>query len=105
MARKAKKDEVYITHVLFPWETFAQQGERERREIENDGARWTEEFIAEVRKHIEEYAAIDTRSNSDPIKNHGNLALRNSLLNDVYKMVPFHFRDELFSGISFPIFD
>lgn len=96
--KKKAKPEVYISHVLFPWETFSQKGERERREIENGGARWTDEFMVEVRRHIEEYAAIDTTD-------YGNLALRNTLLNDVYKMVPFHFRDELFSGILFPIFE
>jgi hypothetical protein len=39
-----KKEEVYISHVLFPWETFAAQAEREQRERENGGARWTDEF-------------------------------------------------------------
>lgn len=86
--KKKEKSEVYITHVLFPWETFAQQEERESREIENDGARWTDEFIAEVRQNIERYAAFE------------DLALRNSLLTDVYKLVPVHFRNELFAGIS-----
>lgn len=88
-----KKEQVYISHVLFPWETFQAQGKREEREHANDGARWTEEFKKEVRDNILRYANI---------KDH---ALKNSLLNDVYKMVPFHFRKELFQGVVFPIWD
>ena len=45
-----KKEEIFISHVLFPWETFAAQAEREQRERKNGGARWTDEFRKEVRK-------------------------------------------------------
>lgn len=88
-----KKKEVYITHVMFPWETFADVGIREEREMKNDGARWTEEFKGEVRENIERYAAME------------NEALRNSCLNDVYRLIPFHFRIELFMGIVFPVWN
>lgn len=86
-----KKEQAYITHVLFPWETFQAQGKREERERANDGSRWTEEFKKEVRSNILRYANME------------DLALRNSNLNDVYKLVPFHFRTELFKGVYFPI--
>ena len=91
--KSMKKEHVYISNVLFPWETFQAQGERAERERANNGARWTEEFRQEVRSHILEYA------------NKKDLALRNLLLNDVYQMVPFHFRTELFQGVLFPIWD
>ena len=91
--KSMKKEHVYISNVLFPWETFQAQGEREERERANNGARWTEEFRQEVRSHILEYA------------NKKDLALRNLLLNDVYQMVPFHFRTELYQGVLFPIWD
>lgn len=88
-----QKQEVYISHVMFPWESFQAANEREERERANDGARWTDEFVSEVREHVLEYAARE------------NLASRNSNLNDVYKKVPFHFRKEVFGGISFPIWN
>lgn len=44
-----KTENVYITHVLFPWETFAAQSEREARERASGGDRWTEDFLREVR--------------------------------------------------------
>ncbi len=88
-----KKEQVFISHVLFPWESFQAQGQREERERTNGGVRWTEEFNKEVRDNILRYASM-----KDP-------ALRNSLLNDVYKIVPFHFRTELFQGVVFPIWD
>ena len=85
-----KKEEIYISHVLFPWETFSAQAEREQREKEQNGARWTEDFLKEIRSNILRYADMK------------DLALRNSFLNEVYKMCPFHFREELFAGVSFP---
>lgn len=85
-----KKEEIYISHVLFPWETFSAQAEREQREKEQNGARWTEDFLKEIRSNILLYADMK------------DLSLRNSLLNEVYKMCPFHFREELFAGVSFP---
>lgn len=88
-----KKEQVYISHFLFPWETFQAQGKREDRERANGGTRWTEEFKEEVRSNILIYASME------------DLALRNSNLNDVYKLVPFHFRKELFAGVYFPIWD
>lgn len=88
-----KRKGIYISHVLFPWETFAAQAEREQRELENDGARWTDEFLEEVRENVLRYA------------NETNLALRNCSLNDIYRLVPFHFRNKIFSGVYFPIFD
>ena len=51
-----KTENVYITHVLFPWETFAAQSEREARERASGG-------------------------------------------------VPLHFREEVFAGVSFPIWN
>lgn len=45
-----KTENVYITHVLFPWETFAAQSEREARERASGGDRWTEDFLREVRE-------------------------------------------------------
>ena len=67
-----KKEEIYISHVLFPWETFAEQAEREQRERENGGARWTDEFRKEIRENILRYANTE------------NAAIRNSSLNEVY---------------------
>ena len=102
-----KKQEVFISHVLFPWEAFAAQGERERRERENGGIRWTEDFKREVRENILRYANEPaftggfTNANLDTM----NKAFRNSSLNDVYNLVPCHFREELFDGVTFPIFD
>lgn len=87
------KNDVYVSHVLFPWETFRAQAEREAREVKDDGTRWSDEFRAEIRVNIERYAALDNR------------ALRNSLLNEVWRMVPVHFRRELFAGVCFPIWD
>lgn len=86
-----KKEQVYISHVLFGWETFADCAEREERERKNGGARWTEEFLAEVRENILRYSAME------------NQALRNSCLNEIWKQVPLHFKKELFSGVVFPI--
>lgn len=86
-----KKEQVYITHVLFPWETFQAQGKREERERANGRARWTEEFKEEVRSNILRYANME------------DLALRNSSLNEVFRLVPLHFRTELFAGVYFPI--
>ena len=54
-----KKEEIFISHVLFPWETFAAQAERELRERKNGGARWTESFRKEVRENILRYANTD----------------------------------------------
>lgn len=88
-----KKEEIFISHVLFPWETFAAQGEREERERNNGGIRWTEEFLAEIRENVLRYADITDK------------AVRNSNLNDTYWLVPHHFRDEIFAGVSFPIWD
>lgn len=88
-----KKEQVCISHVLFPWETFQTQGQREERECANGGTRWTEEFKNEVRDNILRYAGME------------DLALRNSLLNDIYKLVPFHFKQELFQGVSFSVWD
>lgn len=45
-----KTENVYITHVLFPWETFAAQSEREARERASGGDRWTEDFLREAGK-------------------------------------------------------
>lgn len=88
-----KKEQVYISHFLFPWETFQAQGKREDRERANGGIRWTEKFKEEVRNNILRYGSEK------------DLALRNSCLNDVYKLVPLRFRDELFAGVSFPIWN
>ena len=88
-----KKNDVCISYVRFPWETFGAQAEREAREAKNDGDRWIEEFLAEVRSNIEIYAA-------EPDE-----ALRNCLLNDVWNLTPVHFRRELFAGISFPVWE
>lgn len=82
-----------ISHVLFPWETFAEQGEREKRELEANGARWTPEFRKIVRGHILRYADMKIP------------AIRSSCLNEVYRLTPIHFRGELFSGVSFPLFE
>lgn len=51
-----KTENVYITHVLFPWETFAAQSEREARERASGGDRWTENFLREVRENVLRYA-------------------------------------------------
>lgn len=101
-----KKEEVFISHVLFPWETFADQAKREQREIENGGARWTEEFLQEVRENVLRYANEPFFSPKE--YKHAdimNKSMRNSSLNDVYNLVPFHFRERIFEGIYFPIFD
>ena len=86
-----KKEEDYISPVMFRWESFAAAGIREEREKQNGGARWTDEFRSEVRQNIERYAAME------------NVALRNFNLNDIYKLTPYHYRDELFKGIYFPV--
>lgn len=101
-----KQETVYISHVLFPWETFAAQAEREERERANGGTRWTEEFLQEIRENVLRYA---TEQFFSPEEFEGaaimNKAMRNSSLNDVYYLVPLHFRKKIFEGISFPIFD
>lgn len=51
-----KNETVYITHVLFPWETFCEQREREKREKENGGTRWTDEFCKIVRENALRYS-------------------------------------------------
>ena len=101
-----KKEEIYITHVLFPWETFSAQAEREERERANDGARWTEEFLQEVRENVLRYAneqffSPEEHEHADIM----NRSMRNDSLNDVYKLVPFHYRSRIFEGVSFPVFD
>ncbi len=88
-----KKEEIFISHIRFPWETFAAQAEREQRERENGGARWTTEFREEIRENILRYANME------------NAAMRNSSLNEVYRLVPYHFRSELFAGVYFPIWE
>ncbi len=88
-----KKEQIYISHVLFPWETFEKQGQREKRERKNGGIRWTKEFKREVRENIVRYANMEDQ------------AIRNSSLNEVYRLVPIHFRSELFEGVSFPIWE
>lgn len=101
-----KKEEIYITHVLFPWETFAAQGERERRERENGGDRWTDEFLEEVRENVLRYA--NERVFSPEEFEHAdfmNEALRSSNLNDVYRLVPRHLRAKVFDGVSFRVVD
>lgn len=102
-----KKEEIYISHVLFPWETFAAQAEREQRERKNGGARWTESFRKEVRENILRYANTEFFS-PDKYGEHAgimNKAMRNSTLNELYRLVPFHFRSELFAGVSFPLWE
>lgn len=102
-----KKEEIYISHVLFPWETFAAQAEREQRERANGGARWTDEFRKEVRENILRYANTIFYS-EEKYGEHAeimNKAMRNSSLNEAYRLVPYHFRSELFAGVSFPIWE
>ena len=102
-----KKEEIFISHVLFPWETFAAQAEREQRERKNGGARWTDEFRKEVRKNILRYANTEFFS-PDKYGEHAgimNKAMRNSNLNELYRLVPYHFRSELFAGVSFPLWE
>ena len=84
-----KTENVYITHVLFPWETFAAQSEREARERASGGDYWTEDFLRDEFKHA----------------GFMNTSMRNSCLNDVYRLVPLHFREEVFAGVSFPIWN
>ena len=95
---KRKRPDIFISHVMFPWENFQAQKERDQRERKNGGKRWTEEFQREVRGHILRYSAIPTKGD------YAKLALRNSCLNDVYRLVPYHYRKELFQGVYFPIF-
>lgn len=101
-----KREEVYISHVRFPWESFALQAEREQRERENGGARWTDDFRREVREHILRYANEPAFSSAEhKYADIMNKSFRNASLNEVYWLVPIHFRDELFAGVSFPIFE
>lgn len=86
-----KKQDVCISHILFPWETFEEQKEREKREKENNGSRWTDEFCKEVREHILRYSKLE------------EVALRSASLYEIYKLVPVHLRGELFNGISLPM--
>ena len=92
-----KKEEIFISHVLFPWETFAAQAEREQRD----------EFRKEVRKNILRYANTTFFPEEKYGKHAGimNKAMRNSSLNEVYRLVPYHFRSELFAGVSFPLWE
>lgn len=101
-----KTENVYITHVLFPWETFAAQSEREARERASGGDRWTEDFLREVRENVLRYAN-EPFFPPDEFKHAGfmNTSMRNSCLNDVYRLVPLHFREEVFAGVSFPIWN
>ncbi len=101
-----KTENVYITHVLFPWETFAAQSEREARERASGGDRWTEDFLREVRENVLRYAN-ETFFPPDEFKHAEfmNTSMRNSCLNDVYRLVPLHFREEVFAGVSFPIWN
>lgn len=63
-----KKEEIYISHVLFPWETFAAQAEREKRERENGGARWTDKpslrDTLHIKRPIYELSTVCSRSES-----------------------------------------
>ena len=101
-----KTENVYITHVLFPWETFAAQSEREARERASGGDRWTEDFLREVRENVLRYAN-EPFFPPDEFKHAEfmNTSMRNSCLNDVYRLVPLHFREEVFAGVSFPIWN
>ena len=101
-----KAENVYITHVLFPWETFAAQSEREARERASGGDRWTEDFLREVRENVLRYAN-EPFFPPDEFKHAEfmNTSMRNSCLNDVYRLVPLHFREEVFAGVSFPIWN
>lgn len=86
-----KKEEIFISHVLFPWETFAAQAEREQRERKNGGARWTESFRKEVRENILRYANTTFFPEEKYEKHAGimNKAMRNSSLNEVYRLVVY----------------
>lgn len=101
-----KTENVYITHVLFPWETFAAQSEREARERASGGDRWTEDFLREVRENVLRYAN-EPFFPPDEFKRAEfmNTSMRNSCLNDVYRLVPLHFHEEVFAGVSFPIWN
>lgn len=101
-----KTENVYITHALFPWETFAAQSEREARERASGGDRWTEDFLREVRENVLRYAN-EPFFPPDEFKHAEfmNTSMRNSCLNDVYRLVPLHFREEVFAGVSFPIWN
>ena len=101
-----KTENVYITHVLFPWETLAAQSEREARERASGGDRWTEDFLREVRENVLRYAN-EPFFPPDEFKHAEfmNTSMRNSCLNDVYSLVPLHFREEVFAGVSFPIWN
>lgn len=87
MNRK-KQETDCISHVLFPWETFAAQAEREERERANGGERWTEEFLQESRENVLRYA---TEQVFTPEEFEGaaimNKTERNSNLSDVYYFI------------------
>lgn len=82
-------DDFRLPSVLFPWESFKDQAEREARETANDNRRWTEEFLLEVKQKVNEYEA-----DLDAGWVERTCAVSN--LNDVYRIVPYHFRGKVF---------
>lgn len=86
-----KNKEIHITHVLFPWENFCEQAERENHEKKNGGTRWTDEFCKTVRTNVLRYSELE------------DIALRSASLYEVYVLVPFHLRSEIFAGVSLPV--
>ena len=80
-----------MTSILLPWETFAEQAERERRERET-GERWTDELLADVRSHVLDYASQLTGDyKADIVPRH--------LLYETWRLLPYHFRAEVFGDV------
>lgn len=79
--------------MLFPWETFRQQAERERRERQT-GVYWPDEFLAEIRGHVREYASQLT---GEYVKD----VVPKACLNETWRLLPYHMRHEVFDGCGY----
>lgn len=79
--------------MLFPWETFKQQAERERRERQT-GVRWSDEFVSEIRLHVMEYASQLTGEYRKDVALVANL-------NETWRLLPYHMRHEIFEGCGY----
>ena len=66
---------------MAPFETFVEHGEREE-----SGEPYNKEFINRCREKALEYDKLDE-------------SLRMSLLSDLKKCIPMHYRDDVFGGM------
>ncbi len=86
----ASETDFAFPSILMPWETFSDQAAREARERES-GERWTEGFLREVEGKVRGYEHDLDAGWCERMR-------AVSMLNAVYRNVPYHMRGELFGA-------